>query len=43
MLSTLEKLKARLSIVETDITHDDLLTAALDAVSSLPNFNSSDH
>jgi hypothetical protein len=34
MLSTLPSLKSRLSIVETDITHDDLLTAALDAVST---------
>src|SRR3954471_21810778 len=34
MLSTLPSLKSRLSIVETDITHDYLLTAALDAVST---------
>ena len=34
MLSTLSKLKSRLSIAESDVTHDDLLTAALEAVST---------
>jgi hypothetical protein len=34
MLTTLAKLKTRLSIVDTDVTHDDLLNAALDAVST---------
>jgi hypothetical protein len=34
MLSTLSALKSRLNIAESDITHDDLLTAALDAVST---------
>src|SRR5437868_3728009 len=34
MLSTLSSLKSRLSIVDTDITHDDPLTAALEAVST---------
>jgi hypothetical protein len=34
MLSTLSSLKARLALAESDVTHDDLLTAALDAVST---------
>src|SRR5580765_1837883 len=34
MLSTLSALKSRLNIADTDITHDDLLTAALEAVST---------
>jgi hypothetical protein len=34
MLSTLSNLKARLALAESDVTHDDLLTAALDAVST---------
>src|SRR6476659_8276344 len=34
MLSTLSTLKNRLNIAESDVTHDDLLTAALDAVST---------
>ncbi|HSU53232.1 MAG TPA: head-tail connector protein [Candidatus Dormibacteraeota bacterium] len=34
MLTTLENLKARLAIADTDITNDDLLTSVIEAVSA---------